>query len=277
MQEQLQFPTEEQPALAILVPVGQHEGKTAVSLRDLHRFLEVKKDFTNWAKAMFEYGFTEGQDFTEVYAQMGENPAGGRPARNWAISLDMAKEVAMIQRTDKGKQARQYFIEVEKRAAQPTPAKPSGAELLAMAVIEAQAMLADREKQIAQLAPKADYADMVSESEGLRTLMDLTNDLKLHAQANHPGVKVYRDDVYDLAGELDLIIRGNTVRNNQPTARGIEAGWVRPHEHTYERSEGVFATKRNSRLTPRGYARVWEEAVRRLRNGHPVAAVKNSA
>lgn len=277
MQDQLQFPTEEQPALAVLVPVGQHEGKTAASLRDLHRFLEVKKDFTDWAKSMFEYGFTEGQDFVEVFPQKGENPSGGRPARNWAISLDMAKEVAMIQRTEKGKQARQYFIEVEKNAKASAPAVPSGSELIALAVIEAQAQLAQKDKQIAELEPKADYADMISSSEGLRTLMDLSNDLKVHAAANHPGVKVLRDDVFDLAGELGIIIRGNTVRNNQPTARAIEANWARPHEVIYRRTDGTKEMRRYSRLTPRGYARVWEEAVRRLRGGMPLANRKDAA
>ncbi|WP_413456042.1 antA/AntB antirepressor family protein [Glutamicibacter sp. FR1] len=276
MQDKLQFPGEAQKADE-LIPITEYDGKTAVSLRDLHEFLEVSTKLKDWAPRMFDYGFVEGQDYVEVSLKNEQNPLGGRPARNWAITLDMAKELSMIQRTERGKQARQYFIAVEKRAVQAAPAKPSGAELLAMAVIEAQAMIAAKDQHIAALEPKADYADMVSESEGLRTLMDLANDLKVHAAANQPGVKVYRDDVFDLAGELGLIIRGNTVRNNQPTARGIEAGWVRPHEHTYEKSEGAFATKRYSRLTPRGYARVWEEAVRRLRAGQPLAKGKDAA
>lgn len=183
----------------------------------------------------------------------------------------------MIQRTERGKQARQYFIEVEKRAARPAPAKPSGAELLAMAVIEAQAMIAAKDKHIAELEPKAEYADMVSGSEGLRTLMDLVNDLKVHAAANYPGMKIYRDDVYDLAGELGLIIRGETVRNNQPTAKAIQAQWVRPAETVITRTGGTKETKRFSRLTPRGAARVWEEAVRRLRAGQPLVKGKDAA
>lgn len=125
-----------------------------------------------------------------------------------------------------------------------------------------------------ELEPKADYADMISESEGLRTITDLLNDLKLHAASNHPGVKVVQNDVFDLAGELGLIIRGNTVRNNQPTARAVEAKWVRPHEVTYERKSGGTGTKRYTRLTPRGYARIWEEAVTRLRNNQPIFTPK---
>ena len=100
-----------------LIPVTDYQGKTAVSLRDLHAFLEVSRDFTNWAKQMFDYGFTEHEDYLEIsLANFGEQSRGGQNKRNWAISLDMAKELSMIQRSEKGKQARQYFIEVEKQA-----------------------------------------------------------------------------------------------------------------------------------------------------------------
>jgi anti-repressor protein len=151
---------------------------------------------------------------------------------------------------------------------------PDEDEFMALAVMKAQGIIERKNKEIETLKPKADYADMISGSEGLRTINDLANDLKLHAAANHPGAKVLRDDVFDLAGELGVIIRGDTVRNNNPTARAIEAKWVRPHEHTYERKNGGKATKRYSRLTPRGYARIWDVAVTRLRNNEPIFTPK---
>ena len=102
-----------------LIPIIEHDGKTAVNLRDLHEFLEVKRAFTHWANDMFEYGFAEGQDYVEVsLVKKDKQTRGGHNRRDWAVTLDTAKEIAMIQRTDKGKQARQYFIEVEKRARQ---------------------------------------------------------------------------------------------------------------------------------------------------------------
>lgn len=89
----------------------QDDGTVAVDARDLHDFLEVGKDFSNWFKGMIEYGFTEGQDFTPISAKS----RGGRPRIEYAMTLDMAKELSMIQRTPRGKQARQYFIAAEKR------------------------------------------------------------------------------------------------------------------------------------------------------------------
>lgn len=155
--------------------------------------------------------------------------------------------------------------------------QPKGEKLLALAVVEAQQMLEAKDETIAVLQPKADYADMISKSEGLRTINDLANDLKLHAAANNPGRKVLNQDVFDLAGELGLIIRGNTVRHNQPTARAIESKWVSPAETTYTRKSGEEVTKRYARLTPRGYARIWEAAVHRLNNNLPLVALKQKA
>ena len=81
-----------------------------VSGRELHEFLEVGRDFTTWMKQMIGYGFNEHADF-EVYTQSGENPSGGRPSVDYSMTIDMAKEICMIQRTDRGKRARQYFID----------------------------------------------------------------------------------------------------------------------------------------------------------------------
>ena len=86
-----------------------------VSARELHTFLGVGRDFTNWVKGRIsEYDFVENQDFV-VFAQTGENSTGGRPSTEYYITLDMAKELSMVERNIKGKQARKYFIECEKK------------------------------------------------------------------------------------------------------------------------------------------------------------------
>ncbi|SNS42824.1 DNA-damage-inducible protein D [Micrococcales bacterium KH10] len=113
--------------------------------------------------------------------------------------------------------------------------------------------------------PLVAQAETFRQADGLRTVGDLANDLKLHAATNYPGVKVKRDDVFDLAGRVGLLIRGNTVRHNQPTARAIEARWVRPKETVYEDSQGRSHAKIGTRLTPKGYGRLWDAAVNNLR------------
>ncbi|WP_102981442.1 antA/AntB antirepressor family protein [Chryseobacterium scophthalmum] len=95
-----------------LINITQQNGKRAVSARELHQFLEVKTDFKDWMPRMLEYGFEEGLDFSSFLSES----KGGRPAKDYVLTIDTAKEIAMIQRTPKGKEARQYFIEMEKVA-----------------------------------------------------------------------------------------------------------------------------------------------------------------
>ena len=83
-----------------------------VSARELHEFLEIKTDFRKWFPRMCEYGFEENIDYTPVKFV---HPMNLQECTDYAISIDMAKELSMIQRTEKGKQARLYFIECEKK------------------------------------------------------------------------------------------------------------------------------------------------------------------
>ncbi|MBF0421259.1 MAG: antA/AntB antirepressor family protein [Magnetococcales bacterium] len=105
--------------MEFLLPVAQgpigEELVLTVNAKELHAFLEVGKDFSNWIKDRIgKYNFIENQDFI-VFAKFGENPQGGRPATEYHLTLDMAKELAMVQSNAKGQQARRYFIRCEKR------------------------------------------------------------------------------------------------------------------------------------------------------------------
>ncbi|ELY1979198.1 antA/AntB antirepressor family protein [Flavobacterium psychrophilum] len=98
-----------------LITITENNGNKAVSARELHAFLEVKTDFKDWMPRMIEYGFEEGLDFSSFLSES----TGGRPSKEYALTLDTAKEISMLQRTDKGKQARRYFIAIEKQVTQP--------------------------------------------------------------------------------------------------------------------------------------------------------------
>ncbi|WP_223936706.1 antA/AntB antirepressor family protein [Aeromonas caviae] len=106
-----------QPSLAKWLPLTSQyiEGKAVqtVNARELHSFLKVGRDFSNWIKdRIAEYGFVEGGDYL-VFTKFGENPQGGRPQKEYAIRLDMGKELAMVERNDEGRRARRYFIDCE--------------------------------------------------------------------------------------------------------------------------------------------------------------------
>lgn len=91
--------------------------------RTLHGVLGVRRDFSNWIKGRIsKYGFIESQDF-EVFAKTGENSEGGRPSQEYTCTLDMGKELCMVENNEKGRIARRYFIECERRL---LSAEPSG-------------------------------------------------------------------------------------------------------------------------------------------------------
>ena len=94
--------------------VTDERGQKLVSGRELHSVLEIGRDFTTWIKRMIVYGFEENVDYT-VFTQTGVNPKGGRPQVDYILTLDMAKHIAMVQRTEIGMRVRNYFLECEKQ------------------------------------------------------------------------------------------------------------------------------------------------------------------
>ena len=100
-----------------LIKIIEREGRQLVSGRELHEFLEIRTKYKDWFRRMVEYGFEEEIDFIRVAQKRATNNLKNPVTTviNHAISLDMAKEISMIQRTEKGKIARQYFINCEKK------------------------------------------------------------------------------------------------------------------------------------------------------------------
>lgn len=174
---------------AELIPVTEHDGRQAVSGRDLHKFLEVTTRYNDWFPRMVDYGFTEGQDFYSFLSNRSDG-LSGKPSTNHAMTLDMAKELSMIQRTEKGKQARQYFIEVEKRARQSAPALPQNyAQALRAHADEVESHEATR-AVVAFLAPKADAWDDLVSSAGSLSFRDAAKVISAEGGVTISGPKL---------------------------------------------------------------------------------------
>lgn len=167
----------------LLPIINQDDGRIAVSGRALHEFLEVKTRYDIWFNRMKDYGFAENQDFGAI-AQKRTTAQGNETVyQDHVLTLDMAKELSMIQRTDRGKQARQYFIAVEKEYNSPE-------KLMARALQVANKELAtlrvqnDQQKQIiGELQPKADYTDRILRSTSLVTIGQIAKDYGMSARA----------------------------------------------------------------------------------------------
>lgn len=161
-----------------LIKVTEENGKQLVSAKELHKFLEVSTEPILWCNRMFDYGFVNGIDYTAIKS---ENPVNKRLGTlDYVITLDCAKEISMLQRTDKGKEARQYFIAREKQAKelekQQLPQDYLSA-LKALVQSEEQKQLAQAE--VKELKPKAEGYDTFIDSKSLQGFKEVANVLGL--------------------------------------------------------------------------------------------------
>lgn len=178
-----------------------------VSGRDLYEFLEVREAYTEWFDRMIGYGFTEGTDFVGNIRES----TGGRPAVDHALTLDMAKHLSMIQRTDRGMQARRYFIEVEKRAQKP---------LTSLDVLQATvANLVAQERRVAALEAQQEAMRTAMLAETANWRDDTTAMLNRAAKAAGGGEKYkeLRNRSYELLEEraqcnLDIRLKNKRMR-----------------------------------------------------------------
>jgi len=139
---------------------------TAVNARELHAFLGVGKDYTNWIKAQIARALlAEGRDYlTEVSAQKGENPQGGRPRSEYYLSIEAAKHVAMMSGTEKGRAVRDYFIEIERRAQWAADPNRVTRSDLARMILDAEAEIAQLQHQVDEAAPKVAALERIAEA-----------------------------------------------------------------------------------------------------------------
>ena len=169
----------------MLIPITEDAGKRAVNARDLHIFLESKQQFADWIKNRIrQYGFIENQDY-QVFHNLMNNPNGGRPTTEFALSIDMAKELSMVEGNEKGKEARRYFIACEKRL---NPLSTPSYQI-SDPIKRAEAWI-EEEKKRQQLAlengmlkPKAEYFDHLVERKLLTNIRDTAKQIGLSQKA----------------------------------------------------------------------------------------------
>lgn len=143
--------------------------RPTISARELHEFLEVGTHFKDWFPRMCEYGFTENADYTLLIF---EHPQNKQETTDYQMTLDMAKEICMLQRNEKGKQARQYFIELEKKWNSPEM-------VMTRALQFADIKLKQLTGQLEEMKPKADYFDALVSRNLLTCFRDTAKEFKI--------------------------------------------------------------------------------------------------
>lgn len=237
------LPANAQPEL---IPIQNNGGAQAVLGRDLHTFLQVGERYTQWFDRMVAYGFTAGQDFIRENGKS----TGGRPSVDHIISLDMAKEICMIQRSPLGRQARLYFIECEKRARNNVPVL-SGPELVARALIEAQNMLEEKDQQIKELAPRAGAWETFCGSSGDMSVADAAK-----ALASRAGVDIGRNRLFTRMQDIGWLTHCHGYW--EPLQYAVERGYlaVKVNMPRWKPNGESFVPAPTVRVAPKGLDRL---------------------
>lgn len=169
-----------------LIPITYQNDRPAVSARELHDFLEVKTDFPHWFSRMCEYGFSENVDFAKL---PGQKCPTNNPKNPWteitdySLSIDMAKELCMIQRTERGKQARQYFLQIEKNWNSPEKVMARALQI-ANDTIKSLSFENTQQKQlIAEYEPKANYVDEILSSRDAVNITQISKDYGMSGES----------------------------------------------------------------------------------------------
>lgn len=139
-----------------LIKVNYDGERPTVLGRDLHEFLEVETRFNDWIKRMIEYGFTEGIDFYSILSKTSEN---GRPSTDYQLTIEMAKEICMIQRSEKGRQARQYFIALENAWNTPEMVMSRALKMAENKIKQLSVINSELSVENTIMKPKAEYFD----------------------------------------------------------------------------------------------------------------------
>lgn len=217
-----------------LLKVNYDSERITLSARELHEFLEIETPFKKWFLRMTEYGFNQNFDYREVMDKNVQNPKGGRPSTDYEITLDMAKEIAMLQRSEKGKQCRQYFLELERRWNSPEAVMNRALEYSHRQVKALMEENTTQKKQIEELKPKALFTEAVSASKGSVTIGALAKMLTRN------GVTIGQNRLYEWLRENGYLIK-NGRNKNVAVQRYVEQGLFELKESlTFENGEPVI-------------------------------------
>lgn len=213
-----------------------------VSARELHEQLHIGTRFNDWFPRMTEYGFVEGTDF---YSKMSKTDNGGRPSTDYEISVDMAKQICMIQRTPEGKAVRQYLIDLEK--AWNTPEQVF-ARALKMADEKINSLKEINTSLIAEnkrMKPKEIFADAVATSHTSILIGDLA---KLICQN---GYQIGQKRLFEWLRENNFLIKSGSSKN-MPQQRYVEQGLFEVKESNVQNPDGSVRITRTTKVTGKG-------------------------
>ncbi len=223
-----------------LIKTNQNDnGDIIVSGRELHEFLEVKTPYKRWFDRMVEYGFDENIDFITVGQKSPIANGGYQEIVDHHVKLDMAKELAMLQRTDKGKEARRYFLQVEKMWNSP--------EMVMKRALEfADRQVAELKNKLELNKPKVMFAEALETSNTSILVGELAKLLKQN------GINIGQNRLFNWLRENGYLIKRPGEMFNLPTQYSMENGWFEIKKRHINNPDGSMRVTKTPKVTGKG-------------------------
>lgn len=228
------------------IEINENQEQT-VSGRELHMFLGIETPYTKWFERMLQYGFAEDKDYTDKNVSvLSEKREREYTQIDHIMKLDMAKELCMLARNEKGKQARQYFIEVERDWNRPEKVMARALKLAEIELKKAHAFVAEQTKLLEAFKPKAIFADAVAASNNTILIGDLAKLLKQN------GHETGQKRLFEYLRDNGYLIKRKGSDYNSPTQRAMEMKLFEIKESTVVLPDGSVKTNKTTKVTGKG-------------------------
>lgn len=231
-----------------LIPINVTQNdEQYVSGRDLHMFLEINTPYSKWFNRMCEYGFVENVDYFTVDKKVFREDGRVMPQTQFEhdLTIEMAKQLCMLARNDKGREAREYFIAVERDWNSPEKVMSRALKIANNVINEQKAVIAQQEQQIAEFQPVRDYVDEILSSTSTLTTTQVAADYDLSARALNQILH---------EAKIQRNVNGQWILYKSEMGKG----YTKSETFTFTRTDGRLDSKIQTKWTQKGRLRIHE-------------------
>ena len=229
-----------------LIKVNYTESEQpTVSGRELHEALGVETPYHKWFPRMAEYGFAENVDYAVTDKNVHNSNGGKQTVIDHQLTIPMAKEICMIQRSEKGKQFRQYFIEIENRWNTPEAVMARALQMANRKIDEIKNANVLLEQKIEADKPKVIFADSVSAAQTSILVGDLAKLIKQN------GINIGQNRLFEWLRDNGYLIKGGSSKN-MPTQKAADMGLFEVKESTVNNPDGSVRVTKTTKVTGKG-------------------------
>ena len=231
----------------IKIEINENQ-EVVISGRDLHDKLNIESKYIDWINRMIDYGFSENIDF--IYSsELSQKKEGSRIVNreitNHTLSLDMAKEIAMLQRNEKGKEVRRYFIQIEKDFNSPEKVMARALILADKKIREKDFLIDNLHQRIVEQTPKVEFAEAFEISASSVLIGELAK------MINQNGIDIGQNRLFSLLRDRGYLCNRGEQRN-LPTQKSLDLGLMEIKKSIINQGDGVTRVTTTPKVTSKG-------------------------